>query len=70
MTNLIINHSSDVLLSTLFNLLLANITILLYFFYIFLVVFNNFFTGPVDNENAILKIALAIPTGVPIIVAI
>ena len=70
MTNLIINQSSDVLLSTLFNLLLANITILLYFFYVFLVVFNNFFTSPVDNENAILKIALAIPTGVPIIVAI
>ena len=53
----------------LFNLLLANITILLCFFLLFLVVFNNFFTSPVDDQNARLRLALAIPTGVLITVA-
>ena len=56
------------MLSILFNLLLANVTILLCFF-LFLVVFNNFFTSPIDSENARLKLALAIPAGVPITVA-
>ena len=50
----------------LFNLLLANITILLCFFFLFLVVFNNFFAMPVDTEKARLKLTLAIPTGAPI----
>ena len=49
------------MLSLLFNLVLANIAILF-------VVFNNFFTRNVDNENARLSLALAIPTGVPITV--
>ena len=31
--------------------------------------FNNFFTSPIDNENARLKLALAIPTGFQITVA-
>ena len=53
----------------LFNLLLANITILLCFFFLFRVVFNNFFSIPVEIENARLKLALAIPTGAPITVA-
>ena len=53
----------------LFNLLLANITILLCFFFLFLVVFNSFFTIPVEIENARLKLALTIPTGAPIRVA-
>ena len=57
------------MLSTQFNLLLANITVLLCFFFLFLVVFNNFFTSPVDNKNVRLRHALAIPTGVPITVA-
>ena len=39
------------------------------FFLLFCVVFNNFFTILVKIENARLKIALAIPTGVPIIAA-
>ena len=52
----------------LFNLLLVNIKILLCFF-LFLVVFNNFVTSPVDNENARLRLALAITKGVPITVA-
>ena len=33
------------------------------------VVRNNFFIILVENENAILKLALAIPTGAPITVA-
>ena len=53
----------------LFNLLLANITILLCFFLLFLVVFNSFFTIPVEIENARLKPALTIPTGAPMAVA-
>ena len=56
------------MLSVLINLLLANIKILLCFFFLFLVVFNNFFTSPVNNENARLRLALAIPTGVQITV--
>ena len=49
----------------LFNLL----TILLCFFFLFLVVFNSFFMIPVANENARLKLALTIPSGAPISVA-
>ena len=43
----------------LFNLLLASITILLCFFFLFLVVFNSFFTMPVEIKSARLKLALA-----------
>ena len=53
----------------LFNLLLANITILLCFFFLFHVVLNSFFTIPVKIENDRLKLALVIPTGAPITVA-
>ena len=53
----------------LFNLLLANIVLLLCFFFLFQIVFNSFFTIPVDNENVRLRLVLAIPTGVPITVA-
>ena len=67
MTSLFIN-ASDILLSMLFNLLLAGITILLYFFFLFLVVFNSFFTIPAEIENARLKTALTIPTGTSITV--
>ena len=37
--------------------------------FLFLVGFNNFFTSPVHNENATLKLALVIPIGVPIAIA-
>ena len=37
--------------------------------FLFLVAFNNFFTSPVHNENARLRIALVTPTGIPITVA-
>ena len=51
----------------LINLLLVNITILLCFFFLFLVVFNSFFlTIPVEIENARIKLVLAIPTSAPI----
>ena len=53
----------------LFNLLLANITILFCFFFLFLVVFKSFFTIPVEIENARLKLALVIPTGATMTVA-
>ena len=58
-------NASDILLSILFNLLLANITILLCFF-LFFVVFNSFFIIPVEIDNARLKLVLAIPTGAPV----
>ena len=35
-------------------------------FFLFLVAFNNFFTSPVHNENAKLRLALVIPIGIPI----
>ena len=37
--------------------------------YLYCVIFNNFFTIPVVNENAKLKFALAIPTGALITLA-
>ena len=58
-----------ILLSMLFKLLLARITVLLCFFVLFLVVFNSFFTNPVVIENARLQLALIIPAGAPITVA-
>ena len=51
-----------------YNLLLGNRKILCFSF-LFLVVFNNFLINPVDNENARLKLALAISTDAPITVA-
>ena len=39
------------------------------FSFLFLVVFNNFFTIPVVIESARLQLALVIPTGAPITVA-
>ena len=42
---------------------------LLRLFFLFLIVFKNFFTNPVVIENAKLQLALIIPTGAPIAVA-
>ena len=53
----------------LFDLLLANITILLSFFFLLLVVFNSFLTILVKIDNERLKLAFTIPTGVPITIA-
>ena len=44
----------------LFNLSLANVTVLLWFFFLLLVLFNSFFTIYVETENARLKLALVI----------
>ena len=38
--------------------------------FLFRVVFNSFFTIPVDHEKVRLRLALAIPIGVPLTVAI
>ena len=62
-------NASDILLSMLVNSLLASITVSLYFFFLFLVAFNNFFTNPEVIENARLQLALIIPAGAPITVA-
>ena len=56
-------NASDIYSSVLFNFLLANITISLCFFFLFLVVFNSFFTVSEGIENARVKLALAICTG-------
>ena len=53
----------------LFSLLLANIKILSCFFFLFLVVLNNFFVISVAKENTIANPALAIPRGAPTVVA-
>ena len=50
----------------LFHLVLASTTILLCFFFLFLIVFKNFFTNPVVTENVRLQLALIIPTGAPL----
>ena len=50
-------------------MLLASITILLCFLFVFLVAFNNSSTSPLHNENARLRLALVIPIGIPITVA-
>ena len=53
----------------LFNLLLANITILLCFFFLFLIVFKSFLTNPDVIENLKPQLAPIIPAGAPIRVA-
>ena len=52
----------------LFNLLLANITILLCFFFLFCVIFKSFVTIPLEIENARIKLVVAIPTGATVTV--
>ena len=52
-----------------FNLFLASITNLLCFFFLFLIVFKNFFTNPDVIENVKLQLAPIIPTGAPITLA-
>ena len=56
------------LLSVLFNLLLASIIILLCFF-LFLIVFKNFFTNPNVTEKVKPQLASIIPAGAPISIA-
>ena len=60
-------NACDIRVSMLLSLLLANIKILSCFFFLFLVIFSNFLTIPVVREKIKVKLALAIPTGAPII---
>ena len=53
----------------LFNLLLASITILLCFFFLFLIVFKNIFTKPDVIENVRPQLNPIIRAGTPITVA-
>ena len=53
----------DTKVPMLSSLLLANIRILLCFFFLFLVMLNNFLTIPVVKEKIKVKLALVIPTG-------
>ena len=53
----------------LFNRFLASIRILYDSSFLFLVIFNSFFTIPVDRENEKLKISLAIHTGAPVMLS-
>ena len=53
----------------LFTLLLVIITISLCFLFLFYVVFNGSFMIPVVNENAKIRLALAIHRGSPVAVA-
>ena len=53
----------------LFNLLLASLITLLCFFFLFLIVFKNFFANPDVIENVKPQLAPIIPGGAPIIVA-
>ena len=50
----------------LFHFFLASITVLLCFFFLLVVVFNQFFMIPVEIENARPKLTLTIATGAPI----
>ena len=59
-------NARDIKVSKLFNLLLANMKILLSFFFFILVIFNIFFIIPVVRENIKAKLALANPAGIPI----
>ena len=51
----------------LLSLFLANIRISSCFFFLFHVIFNNSLTIPVVKEKIKVRLALAIPTGAPII---
>ena len=53
----------DIKVSMLSSLILANIRILSYFFFLFLVILSNFSIIPVDGEQIKVKLAFAIPTG-------
>ena len=57
----------DINVSMLLSLLLANIRILSCFFFLFLAMLSNFLIIPVVREKIKVKLALAIPTGAPII---
>ena len=53
----------DTKVSMLISLLLANLRILSCFYFLLLVMLNNFLTIPVVKEKIKVKLALVIPTG-------
>ena len=53
----------DTKILMLLSLLLANIRMLSYFFFLFLVMLSNFLIIPAVKEKTKVKLALAIPTG-------
>ena len=55
----------DIKVSMLSSLCLANIRILSYFFFLFLVILSSYFIIPVFREKTKVKLELAIPTGAP-----
>ena len=68
MKNFIICVSAlDIMFSMLLNLLIANTTILLFFF---LIVFKSFYRSSITNKKHLKpRLALVIPTSSPMIVA-
>ena len=60
-------NACDINVSMLLSLLLANIRILLCFFFLFLAIFSNFLTIPVVREKIRVKLVLGIPTVAPTI---
>ena len=59
----------DTNVSMISSLLLANVRISSCFFFFFLVMLSNFLIIPVVRENIKVKLALAIPTDAPTILA-
>ena len=62
-------NACDTKVSMLLSLLLANRRILSCFFFLFLVILSNFLTIPVVREKNKVRLALAIPTDAPSILA-
>ena len=52
----------------LLSLPIISIRILSWFFFLFLLIFSNFLTIPIVREKSRVKLALATPTGAPIII--
>ena len=63
MTHSHVNSACDTKILMLLSLLLANIRMLSYFFFLFLVILSNFLIIPAVKEKTKVKLALAIPTG-------
>ena len=60
-------NACDINVPMLLHLLLASISVSSCFFFFFIVVLSNFLMIPVVREKIKVKLALAIPTGAPII---
>ena len=62
------NNPCDTKVSMIFNLLLANTSILSCFFFLFLVILSNVLIIPVVKENTRVNFALVITAGAPVTV--